>query len=142
MSAAATATWTRGRCAPTSTSASANPAPPFGTRTETKNVNSVRFVMAAIEFEARRQIDVLEAGGTIVQETRLFDPDKGVTRSHEVEGGRARLSLFSLIPTCCRSSSTDAFMAECEASLPELPVRQAGAVRGRRSASAPTTPPC
>ncbi len=53
----------------------------FGTRTETKNVNSVRFVMAAVEAEARRQVDVLEAGGTIVQETRLFDPDRMTTRS-------------------------------------------------------------
>jgi len=53
------------------------PGQPFGTRTETKNVNSVRFVMQAIEHEANRQVDVLEGGGTIVQETRLFDPDKG-----------------------------------------------------------------
>src|SRR4029078_9695464 len=53
----------------------------FGTRTETKNVNSVRFVMAVIEHEAKRQIEVLESGGTIAQETRLYDPDKNVTRS-------------------------------------------------------------
>ena len=46
----------------------------LGTRTETKNVNSIRFVMAAIEGEANRQVDVLEAGGKIVQETRLYDP--------------------------------------------------------------------
>ena len=57
------------------------PGDEFGTRTETKNVNSVRFIMAAIEHEARRQVDVIEDGGTIVQETRLFDPDKGETRS-------------------------------------------------------------
>jgi len=54
---------------------------PFGTRCEIKNVNSVRFVMAAIEYEARRQIDILEDGGTIQQETRLWDPGKQVTRS-------------------------------------------------------------
>src|ERR1700754_5217045 len=53
----------------------------FGTRTETKNVNSIRFVMQAIEHEASRQVDVLEAGGQIVQETRLFNPDTGTTRS-------------------------------------------------------------
>src|ERR1700759_4080498 len=53
------------------------PGEPFGTRTETKNVNSIRFVMAAIEYEARRQVDLIEDGGTVVQETRLFDPDKG-----------------------------------------------------------------
>jgi aspartyl-tRNA(Asn)/glutamyl-tRNA(Gln) amidotransferase subunit B len=57
------------------------PGEEFGTRTETKNVNSVRFVMQAIEHEANRQVDVLESGGKIVQETRLFDPDTGSTRS-------------------------------------------------------------
>src|SRR6476661_7110088 len=51
------------------------PGEEFGTRTETKNVNSVRFVMAVIEHEARRQIEILEDGGTIPQETRLYDPD-------------------------------------------------------------------
>src|SRR5215207_1429275 len=54
---------------------------PLGTRCEVKNVNSVRFVQAAIEYEASRQVDILESGGTIVQETRLFDPDKVETRS-------------------------------------------------------------
>ena len=56
------------------------PGQPFGTRTETKNVNSVRYVMQAIEYEARRQIEVIEGGGEIRQETRLFDPNKGTTR--------------------------------------------------------------
>ena len=51
------------------------------TRCEIKNVNSVRFVKAAIEYEARRQVEIVEDGGTIDQETRLFDADKGVTRS-------------------------------------------------------------
>ncbi|MSP48566.1 MAG: Asp-tRNA(Asn)/Glu-tRNA(Gln) amidotransferase subunit GatB [Alphaproteobacteria bacterium] len=53
----------------------------LGTRTETKNVNSVRYVMQAIEYEARRQVEVIEGGGTIKQETRLFDPGKGTTRA-------------------------------------------------------------
>jgi hypothetical protein len=57
------------------------PGDEFGTRTETKNVNSVRYVMATIEHEANRQVDVIESGGTIVQETRLYDPDKNETRS-------------------------------------------------------------
>ncbi|MEO3429700.1 Asp-tRNA(Asn)/Glu-tRNA(Gln) amidotransferase subunit GatB [Pelagibius sp. CAU 1746] len=57
------------------------PGEPMGTRTETKNVNSIRFVQQAIEQEARRQIDVLEAGGEIVQETRLFDGMTGKSRS-------------------------------------------------------------
>ncbi|HUO98134.1 MAG TPA: Asp-tRNA(Asn)/Glu-tRNA(Gln) amidotransferase subunit GatB, partial [Rhizomicrobium sp.] len=54
---------------------------PYRTRCEVKNVNSVRFVMQAIEYEARRQIDIIEEGGEIRQETRLFDSGKGVTRS-------------------------------------------------------------
>ena len=53
----------------------------FGTRCEIKNVNSIRFIGQAIEYEARRQIDVIEDGGTIDQETRLYDPGKGETRS-------------------------------------------------------------
>jgi aspartyl-tRNA(Asn)/glutamyl-tRNA(Gln) amidotransferase subunit B len=53
----------------------------FGTRCEIKNVNSIRFVGQAIESEARRQIAIIEDGGTIDQETRLFDPAKGETRS-------------------------------------------------------------
>src|SRR6187399_1841219 len=53
----------------------------FGTRCEIKNVNSIRFVGQSIEYEARRQIAILEDGGTIDQETRLFDPNKGETRS-------------------------------------------------------------
>src|SRR3954462_12382515 len=57
------------------------PGAEFGTRTETKNVNSVRFVMAVVEHEAKRQVELIEGGGTVAQETRLFDPDKGVTRS-------------------------------------------------------------
>jgi aspartyl-tRNA(Asn)/glutamyl-tRNA(Gln) amidotransferase subunit B len=92
---------------------------PFGTRTETKNVNSVRFVMQAIEYEANRQVDVLEGGGKIVQETRLFDPDSGTTRSMRSKED-ARLSLFprsDLLPL----ELTDAFIEDCRASLPELP---------------------
>ena len=56
------------------------PGEPFGTRCEIKNVNSVRFVMQAIEDEARRQVEVIEEGGTVAQETRLFDSGRGVTR--------------------------------------------------------------
>src|SRR5580693_6072369 len=57
------------------------PGEPLGTRCEIKNVNSIRFIGQAIEFEARRQIEIIEDGGKIEQETRLFDPDKGETRS-------------------------------------------------------------
>ena len=57
------------------------PGDPFGTRCEIKNVNSIRFVGQAIEYEARRQIEILEDGGKIDQETRLFDAEPGETRS-------------------------------------------------------------
>ena len=57
------------------------PGEPLGTRCEIKNVNSIRFIGQAIEYEARRQIEIIEDGGTIDQETRLFDPGKGETRS-------------------------------------------------------------
>src|SRR5207244_9709008 len=53
----------------------------LGTRCEIKNLNSFRFLQQAIEFEARRQIELIEGGGTVIQETRLYDPDKGETRS-------------------------------------------------------------
>src|SRR5579884_644992 len=56
------------------------PGAPLGTRCEIKNVNSVRFVQQAIEYEARRQVDLLEEGGAVVQQTRLFDSKRGITR--------------------------------------------------------------
>src|SRR4029453_10511087 len=57
------------------------PGAPLGTRCEIKNVNSMRFVVQAVEYEARRQVDILESGGTIKQETRLYDSKLGETRS-------------------------------------------------------------
>ncbi|MET3473184.1 aspartyl-tRNA(Asn)/glutamyl-tRNA(Gln) amidotransferase subunit B [Novosphingobium sp. 1529] len=93
---------------------------PLGTRTETKNVNSVRFVMAAIEHEASRQVDVLEAGGKIVQETRLFDPGTGTTRSMRSKEDAHDYRYFpdpDLLPLVL----DQAFLDECRASLPELP---------------------
>jgi aspartyl-tRNA(Asn)/glutamyl-tRNA(Gln) amidotransferase subunit B len=93
---------------------------PFGTRTETKNVNSVRFIQTVVEIEARRQVDVIESGGTIVQETRLFDPDKGVTRSMRSKEDAHDYRYFpdpDLLPLVL----TEDFVAECAASLPELP---------------------
>ena len=92
----------------------------LGTRTETKNVNSVRFVMAAIEYEAGRQVDVLESGGKIVQETRLFDPDKTETRSMRSKEDAHDYRYFP-DPDLLPLELDDAFLAECAASLPELP---------------------
>ena len=96
------------------------PGEPFGTRTETKNVNSVRFVMQAIEYEAGRQVDVLESGGKIEQETRLFDPDKGLTRSMRSKEDAHDYRYFP-DPDLLPLELDDAFLDECRASLPELP---------------------
>jgi aspartyl-tRNA(Asn)/glutamyl-tRNA(Gln) amidotransferase subunit B len=92
----------------------------FGTRTETKNVNSVRFVMATIEGEARRQIDVLEGGGSIVQETRLYDPDRNETRSMRSKEDAHDYRYFP-DPDLLPLELDDAFIDDCRASLPELP---------------------
>jgi len=92
----------------------------LGTRTETKNVNSVRFIMATIEYEAARQVEMLEEGGVIVQETRLFDPDKVETRSLRSKEDAHDYRYFpdpDLLPV----ELDDAFLAECRESLPELP---------------------
>ena len=96
------------------------PGDEFGTRTETKNVNSVRFVMQVIEHEARRQVELIEAGGTIVQETRLFDPDKGVTRSLRSKEDAHDYRYFP-DPDLLPLELDDAFLEECRGSLPELP---------------------
>ena len=93
---------------------------PFGTRTETKNVNSVRFVMAVVEHEANRQVDVLEAGGKIVQETRLYDPDRNETRSMRSKEDAHDYRYFP-DPDLLPLELDDAFLEECRASLPELP---------------------
>ncbi|WP_225207828.1 Asp-tRNA(Asn)/Glu-tRNA(Gln) amidotransferase subunit GatB [Novosphingobium huizhouense] len=96
------------------------PGEPFGTRTETKNVNSVRFVMAVVEQEARRQVALIEDGGTVVQETRLYDPDRNETRSMRSKEDAHDYRYFpdpDLLPLVL----DEAFLAECRASLPELP---------------------
>ena len=94
--------------------------PELGIRTETKNVNSVRFVMQTIEFEAQRQVDLLEDGGTVVQETRLFDPGTGTTRTMRSKEDAHDYRYFpdpDLLPLVLEED----FLAECRASLPELP---------------------
>jgi aspartyl-tRNA(Asn)/glutamyl-tRNA(Gln) amidotransferase subunit B len=92
----------------------------LGTRTETKNVNSVRFVMAVVEHEAKRQVAVLESGGEIVQETRLFDPDKGETRTLRSKEDAHDYRYFP-DPDLLPLELSEDFIAECKASLPELP---------------------
>ena len=96
------------------------PGDEFGTRTETKNVNSVRFVMAVVEHEAKRQVEVLESGGQIVQETRLYDPDKNVTRSLRSKEDAHDYRYFP-DPDLLPLELDDAFLEQCRATLPELP---------------------
>ncbi|MDY0009049.1 MAG: Asp-tRNA(Asn)/Glu-tRNA(Gln) amidotransferase subunit GatB, partial [Bdellovibrionales bacterium] len=96
------------------------PGAPFGTRCEIKNVNSVRFVQQAIEYEARRQVEVIEAGGTITQETRLFDTKNGTTRSMRSKEDAHDYRYFpdpDLLPLVL----DPAFVDGIKNSLPELP---------------------
>ena len=86
----------------------------LGTRTETKNVNSIRFMMQAIEYEAQRQVDLIEGGGAVVQETRLFDPNKMETRSMRSKEDAHDYRYFpdpDLLPV----ELDDAFIEECRA---------------------------
>jgi aspartyl-tRNA(Asn)/glutamyl-tRNA(Gln) amidotransferase subunit B len=96
------------------------PGDAFGTRCEIKNVNSVRFVMQAIEVEARRQIDLIEDGGEVIQQTRLFDPDKGETRSMRSKEEAHDYRYFP-DPDLLPLTFDDAFVDAARQSLPELP---------------------
>ena len=96
------------------------PGEALGTRSETKNVNSVRFVEQAIEHEARRQIAILEDGGEVEQETRLFDSDKGTTRSMRSKEEAHDYRYFpdpDLLPLTLDAD----WVEEIRANLPELP---------------------
>jgi len=96
------------------------PGDPLGTRCEIKNVNSIRFIGQAIEHEARRQIDIIEEGGAIDQETRLFDPDKGETRSMRSKEEAHDYRYFpdpDLLPLEFDAAYVDALKEH----LPELP---------------------
>ncbi len=96
------------------------PGQPFGTRCEIKNVNSIRFIQQAIVYEARRQVDILEAGGAIGQETRLFDPDRGETRSLRSKEDAHDYRYFPE-PDLLPLELGEDFIDDCRASLPELP---------------------
>lgn len=92
----------------------------LGTRTETKNVNSIRFTRQVIDYEARRQIEVLENGGTIDQETRLFDPKTGETRTMRSKEDAHDYRYFP-DPDLLPLEFDQAWVEEIRASLPELP---------------------
>jgi aspartyl-tRNA(Asn)/glutamyl-tRNA(Gln) amidotransferase subunit B len=92
----------------------------FGTRAELKNINSFRFLEKAINFEVERQIDVIESGGAVVQETRLYDADKDETRSMRTKEEANDYRYFpdpDLLPV----EFDDEFIAAVTAELPELP---------------------
>jgi aspartyl-tRNA(Asn)/glutamyl-tRNA(Gln) amidotransferase subunit B len=92
----------------------------FGTRAEIKNLNSFRFVERAIEFEVERQIELIEGGGTVVQETRLYDPDKGETRSMRSKEEANDYRYFpdpDLLPLVVDEN----LIESARAALPELP---------------------
>ncbi|MEQ8249535.1 MAG: Asp-tRNA(Asn)/Glu-tRNA(Gln) amidotransferase subunit GatB [Alphaproteobacteria bacterium] len=96
------------------------PGEEYGTRCEIKNVNSVRFVQQAIEYEARRQVDILEEGGTVVQETRLFDSRKVETRSMRSKEEAHDYRYFP-DPDLLPLEFDQAWVDEIAAALPELP---------------------
>ncbi len=96
------------------------PGAPLGTRCEIKNVNSIRFIGQAIEHESRRQIDIIEDGGKIDQETRLFDPNKGETRSMRSKEEAHDYRYFP-DPDLLPLELSPSLVADLQKSLPELP---------------------
>jgi aspartyl-tRNA(Asn)/glutamyl-tRNA(Gln) amidotransferase subunit B len=96
------------------------PGEALGTRCEIKNMNSIAFIGEAIEYEARRQIGIIEDGGVIDQETRLFDPNKGETRSMRSKEEAHDYRYFP-DPDLLPLEFTQAYVDELKASLPELP---------------------
>ncbi|MEC8082618.1 MAG: Asp-tRNA(Asn)/Glu-tRNA(Gln) amidotransferase subunit GatB [Pseudomonadota bacterium] len=96
----------------------------FGTRTEIKNVNSFRFIERAIYTEIERQADILEDGGKITQETRLYDPDKDETRSMRSKEDANDYRYFPC-PDLLPVELTQEYVDEIAAHLPELPVQKA-----------------
>ncbi len=96
------------------------PGDELGTRCEIKNVNSIRFIGQAVEAEARRQIGIIEDGGTIDQETRLYDPGKGETRSMRSKEDAHDYRYFP-DPDLLPLEFDDAFVESLKADLPELP---------------------
>jgi aspartyl-tRNA(Asn)/glutamyl-tRNA(Gln) amidotransferase subunit B len=101
------------------------PGAPLGTRCEIKNMNSITFIGQAIEYEARRQIEIIEDGGAIDQETRLFDPDKGETRSMRSKEEAHDYRYFP-DPDLLPLEFDQAFVDGLKANLPELPDQKRG----------------
>ena len=107
----------------------------LGTRCEIKNLNSFRFMEQAIEFEARRQIELLEDGGTVAQETRLFDPDQGETRAMRTKEEAHDYRYFpdpDLLPLVVRQTDIE----RLRKALPELPEAMSRRLQAEHSLSA------
>ena len=101
----------------------------FGTRAEIKNLNSFRYVEKAINYEVERQIELIEGGGRVVQETRLYDPDRGETRSMRSKEEANDYRYFpdpDLLPVVLE----DDFLEELRSTLPELPDQKAARFAG------------
>ena len=92
----------------------------LGTRTETKNLNSVRFIMQTIEYEVQRQIELIEDGGAVTQETRLFDTTTGMTRTMRGKEDAHDYRYFP-DPDLLPLNFDDAFIADLKKDMPELP---------------------
>ena len=106
------------------------PGDPFGTRCEIKNVNSIRFVVAAIDYEAQRQVDLIEDGGEVDQETRLFDPNSGKTRTMRSKEDAHDYRYFpdpDLLPLEFDQTVVD----EIARTMPELPDQKKSALHRR-----------
>ncbi|MDR1488770.1 MAG: Asp-tRNA(Asn)/Glu-tRNA(Gln) amidotransferase subunit GatB [Holosporales bacterium] len=96
------------------------PGTPFGTRTEIKNINSIKFLGFAIDYEVERQVSLLEIGGKVVQETRLFDPNTGETKSMRSKEDAADYRYFP-DPDLKPITLTDEFIKRIRNNMPELP---------------------
>jgi aspartyl-tRNA(Asn)/glutamyl-tRNA(Gln) amidotransferase subunit B len=96
------------------------PGAPFGTRCEIKNVNSIRFIQQAVEYEARRQIELIEEGGTVKQQTRLFDSGRGETRAMRTKEEAHDYRYFP-DPDLLPLELEPEWIERIKASLPELP---------------------
>ena len=101
----------------------------LGTRAEIKNLNSFRHVARAIEHEITRQVALVESGREVVQETRLWNAERGETRADALQGRRARLPLLPRARPARRSRSLPNGSPRCSSSLPELPASETQPLR-------------
>ena len=111
----------------------------LGTRCEIKNVNSMRFVQQAVEYEARRQVEIIEGGGTIKQETRLFDSQAGRDALHALQGRSARLSLLPRSRSAAAGARAEPGSTRSQSIAARTAGREEGAVH-QDSGFRPTTP--